>query len=261
MRKAHWIAVACLFSVGGFADMLHLVVAGGKYPLSDAAELYGCIAYQGCDLTAYSLADNIRVHIYTEKNLDEVRQALGNCDLSGVSLPTISYYDDGNHTHPLLLPRTTSPKLDLAPAVLGNTRLSRLDSILKKIERIAPKNVVSAVDSILASLGIQAYGYHTTYDPKIIATVGGLTLYETKTVSFPRYRRLDGEFLENAVHEYTHVQQWHILDTCTDETATFASHDRRERAAYLQGMRFDRYLHSPSNGVNYRIQNILNYKN
>ncbi|MBS1961431.1 MAG: hypothetical protein JST04_04390 [Bdellovibrionales bacterium] len=214
----------------------HLVVSGPSV-MADAALLYGCIAYQGCNDTYFTLGPkNARVHIRTDESYAEVAAALGRCDLGLVQSKVVEATDERGNSRPISLapPPWASPafgwKVDLFPAVVGLERLMEIDRAYRKYKGAkAP----GSLGLLLSEIRMPMRGF-STYFVESINVAKAITEADTHKVRFDS-DPIDMEYLNAIMHEFTHVQQWQVFDACVSHRPKIAfwSHAKRERAAYL----------------------------
>jgi hypothetical protein len=105
-----------LATSASLADELHLVAQGLK-SMADVAPIYSCLAYQGCDVTTFTLGASNRLHIFTPKSLAEVAAALAACDLTTVHAKRVAYLAADGKT---LIPLSLAPgakRVNLSPAI------------------------------------------------------------------------------------------------------------------------------------------------
>lgn len=253
-RLAFLIALA-LFPLPGVAAT-HLVLEGPSR-MSDAALLYGCIAYQGCNDTYFTLGPkNERVHIRSDVDYATVSQFLEHCDLSLVRSRLI-FADENGVPRPIALPPVSElaspyqwPELPIGwtpklfPAVVGKGDLARIEQVYRKYKGVRAPD---AVPRMLAEIGLPMRGF-TIYFTGAIDSAKAITHADAYKVQFDS-EPVDMEYLVAMLHEFTHVQQWEIFDACTKRKPhiAFWSHSKRERAAYL-GMFVTRLLPDADEG-------------
>lgn len=265
-RSFIFSAAASVFLSIAFAhaDPLHLVAQGMTSDV-DGAEIYSCLAYQGCSLTTYLEGTENRLLISTTKSLDEVEADLANCDLNGARLKSLQAENVDPDTQigtleaiELNQDSTPHPKqFDLPPVLLSNHRIQGVKALPKQITSL-PLSL--KIQIILEKLGIPTYGYKNQI--KELKNTGALTSSDSKTITFGTY--FDGEdkreeLIAATVHEYSHAFQHEILKNCAGNT-TFSTHSRRERAAYLQSAMISKYL-DDSSLLNWAMTNAKRYTN
>ena len=227
----------------------HHLVATGKKTLADVAPIYSCLAYQGCNMTTYTLGNQNRLHIYTDKTIREINEDLGRCDLRMVNALSLNEINEDNTSTAILIPPQAAilaNKISLAPAILSpktSTAIAELTARLGKEELLTVGR-----DDIIETLGIENTGYTTTLTED--KTFGGLTDHQAKTVKIAIVwsdgTRLPPHRIIDVVrHEFDHVRQVKQSDQCPNYglDSTFGDHVRRERAAYLDDLVFYQYVH------------------
>lgn len=259
MQNIRNLFIFILFAVGTtetpvWAGTLHLV-SEGRSLFGDSAAIYSCIAYQGCGITTYELRDQTKLDIFTSKSLIEVIQNLSECDLSSANIRELSYFDQDQKKYQPIEWKKEGALRNLAPAILNLKVLNASFDLMGRLTQL--KTDLDRVGEVIRSLEIKTFGYEVLF-AKLGRQVEGATQHGErdgdKRVNLNQ--GLSIRDLPRVVrHEFDHVLQMKLANECGG-TTTFSSHNRRERAAYLNDARFDR-----RNGEFWTLINTYRYSN
>lgn len=277
MKASSSLSVLFLFlsAVNARADV-HLVVTGTA-KFGDAAPIYSCLAYQGCEKTTFTLGTENRLHIYTTKTLETVLADLARCDFAEADVNSISYFNGDetvalaldpsqyNMSYPFgktgsvwpskgRLPKPSAPAgtvfANLAPAIFGTSKMNEIHALEGRLGDIAD---ASQIAEIIRTLGIDTLGY-TVSIGTLGEGVGAVTDHDTKTIEVAQSTSGD-ELVRTIRHEFDHVLQSKLAGQCGSGNA-FTEHDVRERAAYLNDAHF-----SNDTDDSFYLDRIQDYKN